>query len=536
MSALPVGQHLVCIVNAEGKANSKGTGTFAALTMECIGERHTGATHTDRLNLNNPNETAVRIANERFAEYLTALGLQGAALSDPQEICFLPFIVDLVAGKDGDRREVKSVCPCPQDWKPAADAACAQLRSRLPTPPPAPASTPVGSAEPNSPNVIGWGEFVATAKPPVFVWHRVLQAGYLYALTAYWGAGKTAIAVGIALHVAAGRELAGHATDACKVLYLSGENPADVAMRAKKAAEVFGIDDAELAGNIHFTQRPFAIDNPEALASFVGEAKEHGPFGLIIIDTGPAHSEAQDEDDNRQAHKLAMALRELMAPLGNPAALVLMHPAKNASQENMTPRGGGAFAGSVDGLLCAWQDEGVTELYRHAQKFRGPHFEPMCFKMERHTVDGMTDNFDEPVETVVAVALDADERRVAKEKSKPLTGANLIAHDALIELQSQAEPVPTWLLHQPQCIAFAPAMVVHKDKWRDRCIVKGISSGNADAGRKAFDRAFKHLLKFNKVQSLADQCWAYEWVRPKKELIEPAPGMLVSAHMGRHSV
>lgn len=76
-------------------------------------------------------------------------------------------------------------------------------------------------------------------------------------------------------------------------------------MRAKKTAEVFGIDDSELVGNIHFTRHSFAIDNPQALADFVAEAAPHGPFGLVIIDTGPAHSEADDEDDNPQANLAA---------------------------------------------------------------------------------------------------------------------------------------------------------------------------------------------------------------------------------------
>lgn len=118
-----------------------------------------------------------------------------------------------------------------------------------------------------SSNIVGWGKFIQqAATPPIYVVQRMLQAGYAYALTASWGAGKTAIGVPMALHVSAGRIWAGLKVERSKVLYLCGENPPDVAMRAKTAArEVFKIDDDELEGQIHFTERPFAIDTASAV-------------------------------------------------------------------------------------------------------------------------------------------------------------------------------------------------------------------------------------------------------------------------------
>jgi hypothetical protein len=120
-----------------------------------------------------------------------------------------------------------------------------------------------------------------------------------------------------------------------------------------------------------------------------------------VIDTGPAHSAAEEENDNREMHRLAMAIRELMHGLGEPALVALMHPAKAATRETLQPRGGGAFSGSIDGELCAWNEAGVVELF-HRTKFRGPGFTPMFFRLERVAL-GVQDNFGANVATVVAV-------------------------------------------------------------------------------------------------------------------------------------
>jgi hypothetical protein len=359
-------------------------------------------------------------------------------------------------------------------------------------------------------NVFGFAEFTADRRPPYYVWHRVFQQGCLYCLTALWGHGKTAIAITIAVFAATGRSLCGHNMAACRVLFLCGENPDDVRLRLLAAAAVFGISPAELQGQIYFTRRPFAIDDPAALKDFTDEAARHGPFGLCIIDTGPAHSSAADENDNRQMQALAVALRALMAALGDPATLVLMHPTKGATHDTMAPRGGGAFSGSIDGELFAWNEGGIVE-FAHRSKFRGQGFAPMAFRLEPHQFADMADNFGEPAVSVVAVPTDAK----PKTRATTLTSSNRIALDALAECRAFAvQPPPTVLNSLFKCNgqpAFPPCAVVPEALWRERAYLKGISSGEQHAKATAFRRSRAALIELGLICTYADHYWLPEW-------------------------
>lgn len=358
-------------------------------------------------------------------------------------------------------------------------------------------------------NVVPYTEFTSAMEPPSYIWHRVLQKGCLYALTAKWGHGKTAVMITVAMHVATGRELGGHQVKRQRVLYLCGENPADVQLRTTAAALKFGMDPSELAGQIFFTRRPFALDNEVELKRFVQEASAFGPFGMAVIDTGPAHSSAEEENDNREMHKLAMAMRDLMEPLGNPATVALMHPTKEATRDNLQPRGGGAFSGSIDGELCAWQERGQVEFF-HRTKFRGPGFEPMRFNLERFQLPDMEDNFGEPVVTVLAV--ESDNTDPAPIGRKPLTGAIGIAYRALdaalgdIKFSQTLDPATAGeasnALNCP-----APDAVVHIDDWRGMAYAMGISDGDGEAKKKAFKRGREKLIADGIVKVWNDKCW-----------------------------
>lgn len=254
-------------------------------------------------------------------------------------------------------------------------------------------------------NVAPYSVFCANVEAPRYVWHHVLQYGCLYGLTAKWGHGKTAVMLTVALHAATGQVLGRHPVEKCRVLYLCGENPADVQLRAIAIAQHFEISPEDLNAQVYFTRRPFAIDDPRQLKTFLEDAQQYGPFGLVVIDTGPAHSAADEENDNREMHALAMAMRRLMEPLGMPATVALMHPTKEAAKDNLQPRGGGAFSGSIDGELCAWQSDGIIEFF-HRTKFRGPGFAPVFFKLQPYTLPGVLDNFGQPVQTILAVETD----------------------------------------------------------------------------------------------------------------------------------
>ena len=255
-----------------------------------------------------------------------------------------------------------------------------------------------------SANVVPISEFMSEGVGISYVWQHILARGWLYAMTANPGSGKTSVSLYMAVMMALGKPLMGKKTMPCKVLFLCGENPQDVRLRMDVMLLEMGLSVDALHGRIYFTRRPFAIDDGLQLATFASEAVAHGPYELMFIDTGPAHSSADDENDNRAMHQLAIAMRELMAPLGMPCTIALMHPSKGATKESLLPRGGSAFVGSIDGCLCLWREsfDSTTELFAHGQKFRGRHFDPMYFDLKPVNHPTALDNFGDPISTVIA--------------------------------------------------------------------------------------------------------------------------------------
>jgi hypothetical protein len=301
-------------------------------------------------------------------------------------------------------------------------------------------------------------------------------------MTANPGSGKTSVCLYMSVMMALGKELMGKKTMPCKVLFLCGENPQDVRLRMEVMLLEMGLNVDALDGQIYFTRRPFAIDDKVQLAKFSAEAVAHGPYDLMVIDTGPAHSSADDENDNRAMHELAIAMRDLMEPLGKPCTIALMHPHKSPTKETLLPRGGSAFVGSIDGCLCLWRESGetITELFPHGQKFRGRPFNPMYFELQPIDHPIALDNFGDPIGTVIAVPGEKQDDDSTANLSKPLAAAAKLFEDAVTALG---------YIKTKDGLAFISA-----EKWSDYTQEHGEYSTDT-ARRSALSRAKKQLIE-----------------------------------------
>lgn len=72
---LPSGWYKAVIVESEEKPTKAQTGSYLQLTLEIIEGDHQGRRTFDRLNLNNPNQTAVDIANRTLSAICRAVGV-----------------------------------------------------------------------------------------------------------------------------------------------------------------------------------------------------------------------------------------------------------------------------------------------------------------------------------------------------------------------------------------------------------------------------------------------------------------------------
>lgn len=241
------------------------------------------------------------------------------------------------------------------------------------------------------------GQFISGFVPPDYVVDGILQRRFIYSVTGKTGSGKTAILTFVAASVALGRPLGLSFVEPGPVLYFAGENPDDVRMRWLALAQQmdFAIDEID----VHFIPGVFKIS--ELINQIRDEVEVLGGVHAIIVDTSAAYFEGDQENDNKQAGDHARRLRSLVEIKGEPCVLVACHPTKSAADDNLIPRGGGAFIAEMDGNLTVAKD-GLTVELGWQGKFRGPDFAPISFILRSVTCERIKDSKGRLIPTIVA--------------------------------------------------------------------------------------------------------------------------------------
>jgi hypothetical protein len=271
--------------------------------------------------------------------------------------------------------------------------------------------------EPDAPRrlVKSSAEFVRGFVPPDYAIDGLVQRRFLYSLTAPTGHGKTAVALLFAASKALGRPIGNREVDPGRVLYLVGENPDDVKMRWIAFAEKMKFDAETI--DVHFVEGVLKLsDTGQKLKTEIEQLG--GNVDLVIVDTSAAYFEGTEENGNVEAGTHARQMRQMLGSLpGGPCVIVLCHPVKNPSQDNLLPRGGGAFIAEVDGNLTCWKTDSLVSMHWQG-KFRGPDFAAITFQLETVTSAQIKDSKGRLIPTVIAKALSDTERREAEAVSR----------------------------------------------------------------------------------------------------------------------
>jgi hypothetical protein len=134
---VPAGKYLAVISDSEMKPTKSGSGSYLQLTFEILDGPHKGRLLWARLNLDNPNATAVAIARAELSAICRAVGV--LAPKDSVELHNLPLVIHVRCKKRDDTgevtNEVKGYSPKAALTEPAAKPAAPSTNGKATTPP-----------------------------------------------------------------------------------------------------------------------------------------------------------------------------------------------------------------------------------------------------------------------------------------------------------------------------------------------------------------------------------------------------------------
>lgn len=296
-------------------------------------------------------------------------------------------------------------------------------------------------------------------------------------------AGKTFVALDIAMHIAADQQWRGLRVNGGPVLYIAAEGGAGI--RNRLAAIKRDKPDMSAAP---FTLLPVGLDlhgQGDALA--VCEIMPDADPALVVIDTLARSMGTGDENTAKDA---AMFVRncDLIREATGAHVMVIHHTGKD---EDRGARGSSALRAAVDNEIQVTAD---GEILSRKQRDQEPP-EPLHFKL-RSVVLGVDEDGD-PVTSAVV-----DEAEPPKKERKPLTGKNEVAMQALQDAMRDHGETRSGNMYPTN------RKVVHVDHWRTACDVHGLTSGVSDsAARQAFKRAKDKLMDMDEVREWGDHVW-----------------------------
>ena len=92
---IPIGEYLMVFTDSEMKTTKNNTGSYLQLTAEIIDGEYQRRRVWARLNLDNPNQTAVDIAKRDLSAICHALNLGTTIVQDSSQLYGIPFIGEL---------------------------------------------------------------------------------------------------------------------------------------------------------------------------------------------------------------------------------------------------------------------------------------------------------------------------------------------------------------------------------------------------------------------------------------------------------
>ncbi len=222
---------------------------------------------------------------------------------------------------------------------------------------------------------------------------KIVPVGEVTLLGGHGGAGKSFLALLLAVLVAIGRNLGGLTVERRKVLFFSAEDDRDELLRRlHRLCKALGVDRRELVGWLTLLDvtdlEPTLMDAPrggamgatllfERLTQYV-EARD---FGLVIVDNA-SDTFGGEENERRHVRAFLRALRRGLARRKR-AVILLAHvnkaTAQGVSRGNESYSGSTAWHNSVRSRLVLEGKPGEPRILRHEKANKGELADEMAF-------------------------------------------------------------------------------------------------------------------------------------------------------------
>ena len=299
--------------------------------------------------------------------------------------------------------------------------------------------------------------------------------------------GKTFIALDMALSIAHGVDYQDMATGEGYVIYVAAEGSANLKKRSGSWHEAKGLTPSD---STRMMIRPVGVslDDPEAIDHFISDVRQitkGAPVQLIVLDT-LARMFNMDENSSKDM-SVAINACDRIKRAFQCAVMPVHHTGKDTSRG---ARGSNALICAADVMLRVEQIAGYVTMTTEKQKDEDP-LEDIFFKKRK--VSRLRTPFGEPEVSLVF------ERQTSGggPRAYRLSNAQRIAFETLQAALSKYS----------EKISGVRELAVKRNLWRDEAVARDISSGTADAARKAFDRAAGELQKKNLVDIKDGYCF-----------------------------
>lgn len=208
---------------------------------------------------------------------------------------------------------------------------------------------------------IYWGAAIDQIEPPRQLVRGWLVIGGVALLVGPSEAGKSTIAVDLALRVA----------QHYAVVYVAGEDAGNVRAQIRASELAHG----RSRGRIGLTDGPIMLSDEQAVEQFITACMPAQPR-LVVIDTLSACAPGVDENSSEMTaivHQLNRIADEL-----NAAVLVLHHPLKH---DAAMYRGHSSMLNNTHTMILAERDRGEDSVTLRVTRHKGPRAEPVALQI-----------------------------------------------------------------------------------------------------------------------------------------------------------